>query len=133
EARPGRQIRAAQVEVDVELVARERPAVALARDQRGRAGVHERELRSRVRRSSAAAPRVSDESARGIELALVHDLALVDGPPTALTEPPPFMPAYVPVPLTTFHFPSTKARAAGNGYTRARVCTTSMPSEPCRT
>src|SRR5207237_10693213 len=45
-------------------------------------GVHERELRSRVRRSSAAAPRVSDESARGIELALVDDLALVDGRPT---------------------------------------------------
>ncbi len=53
--------------------------------------------------------------------------------PTALTEPPPCMSAYVPVPLTTFHFPSTNAREAGNGYTLARVCTTSVPSDPCRT
>ena len=56
--RAGGKVLDAEVEVDEELVARERPAVAATGDQVGGAGVHQRELRIGVGRAvrGAAAP-----------------------------------------------------------------------------
>jgi hypothetical protein len=77
EARPRRQVLRAQVEVDVELVACERPALALAGDERRGARVHQRHLGLRVRAASAPAPAVADEADVDVELALLQHLALV--------------------------------------------------------
>ena len=79
------QVLDAEIEVDVELVARERPAVPASGDHRGCARVHQRQLRVRVRRAvrhrlaAAGEPRVPDEADLEIERALVEHLALVLG------------------------------------------------------
>jgi hypothetical protein len=75
----------AEVEIDVELVARERPALAAAGDEVGGAGVHQRQLGERVRRAvrptarAAREPDIADEPELEVEHALVEHLALVLG------------------------------------------------------
>jgi hypothetical protein len=49
EACAGRQVVGAEVEIDVEVVAGERPAGLVLRDQRDRAGIHQRDLDVRMR------------------------------------------------------------------------------------
>ena len=77
QARPDGQVLDAEIEVDVELVARERPALPIARDQLGEAGVHHRQL-GVVGRRAAQVPAVADEPDDGVEVALVEHLAQVD-------------------------------------------------------
>src|SRR5207237_1770425 len=64
----------AQVEVDVELVARERHALGRARPDRREAHVLERQLRGAVAR--AETPAVAHEAVLRIERGLVEPLAL---------------------------------------------------------
>src|SRR5712691_9977281 len=81
----GRQVRNTDIEVDVKLVAREGPTVALARDGGGRPGVHDGQLRIRTRtavRGPAAAanvPGVAFEAVDGIEANFGQYLPLVHG------------------------------------------------------
>ena len=85
ELRARREVLAAQIEIDVELVTRERPALPVARHERRRPRVHDRDLRLRVRgtpaRAAARLPVVADEPVLDVELGLVDDLALVDRRP----------------------------------------------------
>ena len=82
--RARRQLLRAEVEVDVELVAGERPAVTGAGDEGDRPGVHHVQLHLRVRRAvvqppaRTVLPRVADESDGHVELAAVEHLALAD-------------------------------------------------------
>ena len=85
---PGGTLSHAQVEVDVELVAGERPALAALRHERDGADVGERELRLRIRRTvfgaarASCPPRVADETFGGVERSLVEELALAHVGPT---------------------------------------------------
>jgi DNA-binding transcriptional MerR regulator len=81
------QVLVAEVEVDEELVAGERPPLPVARDGRDRACVHQRQLHVGVRgavlgaAAPARAPHVADEALVEVEKALVEHLALVLGGP----------------------------------------------------
>ena len=83
--RARRQVLSAQIEIDVELVAGERPAIRSLGDQRHHARVGERELHVGVApavlgaRTAAHTPRVADQSLDQIELGLGDDLADIDG------------------------------------------------------
>src|SRR6266545_3418100 len=74
----GWEVLGAQIEVDVELIAGERPALVVARDQRRGAGVHERQLRFRIGPLAARAPRVADQSALDVQLGLPERFAFAD-------------------------------------------------------
>ncbi len=84
EPRPGRQVLDADVEVRVDLIAGERPARDVAGDRRCRPGVHDGELRLRIRRAIrcvAAPPQppcVADQTFGDVQPYLVHDLPFVD-------------------------------------------------------
>jgi len=73
----GRQVRPAEVEIHVELVACEGPALAHAGEQRDHASVHQRQLNVRI--GAPCSPPVADEPFGLVELALVENLTLVDG------------------------------------------------------
>ena len=81
----GGQVPDADVQVDVELVARERPALAAAGDRLRRPRVHQRQLREGIgcpvgpAAAPAASPDVSDEALVEIQHSLVEHLALVRG------------------------------------------------------
>ena len=81
EPRAGRQVRGAEVEVEVELVAGERAPFGVDGHQRGEAGVHQRDLHVGVRRAVAGlgarlpTPHVTDESLDEVELGRVEHLA----------------------------------------------------------
>ena len=76
QTRAGRQVLAAQIEIDVQLIAGQGPALGVLRDQRRGAHVHHIELHLRMRpaidaaRAAAPAPRVADQPLDQIELAL---------------------------------------------------------------
>jgi len=70
----GRQVLAADVEVDVELVAGERPAVAGAGHQRCGPRVHDRDLASWI--TGPVEPAVADQAGVGVDLGLGEHLPL---------------------------------------------------------
>jgi len=88
QAGAGGQVSVTQVEVEVQLVARQRTAVGIDCDQRRQAGVDHVELHVRVGRAigrpaaSPALPGVAHEPGVEVEDALVEDLTLVDGRPS---------------------------------------------------
>ena len=78
ESRAGGNVVDAEVEVDVELVACERPALPVSGDDLGEARVHQGQLRV-VGRRGAEMPAVADEPDLRVELPFVQDFALVLG------------------------------------------------------
>ena len=83
EPRPGGEVVDAEVEVDVELVAGERPALPVACDRLDGADAHHRHLRERVRAAvrpaatAASDPVVADEPLHEVERRLLEHLPLV--------------------------------------------------------
>ena len=73
-----RQIVRAQIQIDVQLIPCERPAIGRLRHERNRARVHDVELHVRMGRPSPAVPRVADEPMRGIQMGLFEHLARAD-------------------------------------------------------
>src|SRR5258708_27789892 len=79
----GGQVREADVEIHIELVAREGPTLAFARDRSRRAGVHQRQLRLRIRASigcvsaSTWTPGIALEAVVKAQPRLSENLALV--------------------------------------------------------
>src|SRR6266508_3582798 len=84
---PDREVLGAQVEVDVELISRERPPLALLRPQGDDARAHEGQLHVGMGgpvagpAASAHPPRVADETLVQVERPLVDDLTLAHGRP----------------------------------------------------
>jgi len=88
QARARREVALAQVQVEVELVAGQGPAVAgRAGQQLGDAGVDDVELHVRVRRAvgrpvaAPGTPRVTEQAILQVQRSLVEQLALVHGRP----------------------------------------------------
>src|SRR5688572_23431131 len=87
EARAGRKIRRADIEIDVELIARQSPPRLLAGNHRNHARVHHVDLHVRmgqpVWRSPAVAdvPRVANETSSSVELTSIEDVTSPDGWP----------------------------------------------------
>jgi hypothetical protein len=88
DARAGRHVVPAQIEIDIQLIARKGPAGRILRHERDRAGVHDVDLHVGMRRlpvgaarARAEPPRVADESLDEIELRFVEQLARVRARP----------------------------------------------------
>src|SRR5260370_4344746 len=83
----GRQVRDADVKVDVKLVARKGPTVPVARDCGRRSCVHDSQLRIRVRTAvggpaaAANAPCVAFEAVDGVDANFGKHLSLINGRP----------------------------------------------------
>src|SRR5689334_17416497 len=81
EPRAGRNVVATQVQIEKQLVPRERPSRRVLRDQRNRTRTHDVDLRLRVGHSVRPVavvprlPRVADQADDDVELALVDDFA----------------------------------------------------------
>src|SRR5687768_4809942 len=77
-----------QIEIDIQLIARERPAARILRDEGSRAGVHDVDLhlgmRSAVGRPGARAesPRVANQALDRVELPFLEHLALIHARPS---------------------------------------------------